>query len=133
MTEPTPQPAATPAAPLTEAEDKQWASFAHFGNILVIAPLIIWLIFKDRGAKTNVEGKEAVNWSITYVIGWVVLFILVSILTAALLFTAPGLITIVGLLPWAWWILNVLFAILGGVKVNGGGSYRYPFALRFIK
>jgi uncharacterized protein len=133
MTEPTPQPAATPAAPLTEAEDKQWASFAHFGNLLVIVPLIIWLIFKDRGAKTNVEGKEAVNWSITYVIGWVVLFILVSILTAALLFTAPGLITIVGLLPWAWWILNVLFAILGGVKVNGGGSYRYPFALRFIK
>jgi hypothetical protein len=56
MTEPTPQPAAQPAAPLTEAEDKQWASFAHFGNILVIAPLIIWLIFKDRGAKTNVEG-----------------------------------------------------------------------------
>jgi uncharacterized Tic20 family protein len=133
MTEPTPQPAATPAAPLNEAEDKQWASFAHFGNILVIAPLIIWLIFKDRGAKTNVEGKEAVNWSITYVIGWVVLFILVAILTAALLFTAPGLITIVSLLPWAWWILNVVFAILGGVKVNGGGSYRYPFALRFIK
>ena len=62
MTEPTPQPAAA-AAPLTEAEDKQWASFAHFGDILGIpAPLIIWLIFKDRGAKTNVEGKEALNW-----------------------------------------------------------------------
>ena len=64
MTEPAPQPAA-PAAPLSEAEDKQWASFAHFGNILsFIAPLIIWLIFKDRGTKTNVEGKEALNWGI---------------------------------------------------------------------
>ena len=133
MTEPTPQPAAQPAAPLTEAEDKQWASFAHFGNVLVLPPLIIWLIFKDRGPKTNVEGKEALNWSITYVIGWIVLWILVSILTGVLLFTAPGLISVVALLPWLWWILNVIFAILGGVKVNGGGSYRYPFALRFIK
>jgi uncharacterized Tic20 family protein len=134
MTEPTPQPAAQPAAPLTEAEDKQWASFAHFGNLLVIAPLIIWLIFKDRGAKTNVEGKEAVNWSITYVIGAIVLVILANILGVALAFS--GAWAIAGLfawLPFLWWILNAVFAILGGVKVNGGGSYRYPFALRFIK
>ena len=52
MTTPAPQPAAPqPAPPLTEAEDKQWASFAHFGGVLGILPaLIIWLIFKDRGA-----------------------------------------------------------------------------------
>ena len=36
MTEPAPA-APTPAAPLTEAEDKQWASFAHFGGIKVNA------------------------------------------------------------------------------------------------
>ena len=65
MTDTSPRSPAAPAAPLSEAEDKQWASFAHFGNILsFVAPLIIWLIFKDRGAKTNVEGKEAVNWGI---------------------------------------------------------------------
>jgi hypothetical protein len=60
MTTPAPQPAAPqPAPPLTEAEDKQWASFAHFGGVLGILPsLIIWLIFKDRGAKTNVEAPR---------------------------------------------------------------------------
>jgi uncharacterized Tic20 family protein len=135
MTEPTPQPAATPAAPLNEAEDKQWASFAHFGGVLGPLPaLIIWLVFKDRGSKTNVEGKEALNWQITFAIGWVVLLILTSILSGALLFSGGyALISIIGLLPWLWWIYNAVVSILGGVKVNGGGSYRYPFALRFIK
>ena len=57
MTEPAPA-APQPAAPLTEAEDKQWASFAHFGNIILLVPaLIIYLVFKDRGPKVAVEGK----------------------------------------------------------------------------
>lgn len=117
-----------PAAPLTEAEDKQWASFAHLGGILWLLPsLIIWLVFKDRGPKTNVEAKEALNWQITFLIGWVALTIIGTIL----LFVGIGIIFT--LLSWALYILNVVFSILGFVKVNNGGSYRYPFALRLIK
>ncbi len=127
MTDPA-QPAPQPAAPLTEAEDKQWASFAHLGGILWLLPsLIIWLIFKDRGPKTNVEAKEALNWQITFLIGWLALTIIGTIL----LFVGIGLIFT--LLSWALYILNVVFSILGFVKVNNGGSYRYPFALRLIK
>ena len=117
MTTPAPQPAAPqPAPPLTEAEDKQWASFAHFGGVLGILPaLIIWLIFKDRGAKTNVEGKEALNFQITVTIVQVALYNLGTILAFVV------------------WVATVIFSILGGVKVNGGGSYRYPVAIRLIK
>ncbi len=132
MTEPA-QPAAAPQPPLTEAEDKQWASFAHFGNIVgLLAPLIIWLIFKDRGTKTNTEGKEALNWAITFVI---------AIFALVLLGIIFGFIPVLNLI-WAilsifvWLALvavNIIFAVMGGTKVNGGGSYRYPFALRFIK
>ena len=131
MTEPTPQPAATPAAPLNEAEDKQWASFAHFGGVLGPLPaLIIWLVFKDRGSKTNVEGKEALNWTIN-VTGVV---IILQILSAILSFTPLFPIVIVfTLLLWAVLIVNLIFAIMGGVKVNGGGSYRYPVNIRWIK
>jgi len=127
MTDPA-QPAQPAAAPLTEAEDKQWASFAHLGGILWLLPsLIIWLIFKDRGVKTNVEAKEALNWQITFLIGWVALTIIGTIL----LFVGIGIVFT--LLSWALYILNVVFSILGFVKVNNGGSYRYPFALRLIK
>jgi uncharacterized Tic20 family protein len=129
MTEPA-SAAPSPAAPLTEAEDKQWASFAHFGNILSFVPaLIIWLIFKDRGPKSNVEGKEALNWGINVTAGFIILQILNAIVAIA--FFPLSILT--GLLIFALVVVNLIFAIMGGVKVNGGGSYRYPVNIRWIK
>jgi uncharacterized Tic20 family protein len=131
MTDSTPAPA--PAAPLSEADDKLWASLAHFGGILFILPsLIIFLVLKDRGARTRVESKEALNWQITVLIAVVALSILSAIF---------GFIPVIGwivslllsLVTWAVWIVNIVFSILGGIKVQQGGSYRYPFALRLIK
>lgn len=133
MTDATPQPAA--AAPLTPAEDKQWASFAHFGGLLWILPsLIIFLVFKDRGVLTKQESKEALNWQITFLIAFIVLQIIVTILSG--IFLASGAYAVIGLLgflPFLLWVVNAIFSILGGVKVQGGGAYRYPFNLRFIK
>ena len=128
MTEPAQPAAAAPQPPLTEAEDKQWASFAHFGNIIsLLAPLIIWLVFKDRGTKSNVEGKEALNWGITWAIAIVANIVLGAILI-------PLTFGIISTLLWLALIaVNIIFAIMGGIKVNSGGSYRYPFAFRFIK
>ena len=124
MTEPAPA-APQPAAPLTEAEDKQWASFAHFGNIILLLPaLIIYLVFKDRGPKVAVEGKEALNWTINVTGAWIILAILSVIPFIGLIFS---------ILLFALAIVNIIFAILGGVKVNGGGSYRYPVNIRWIK
>jgi uncharacterized Tic20 family protein len=128
MTEPAATP--TPAAPLTEAEDKQWASFSHFGNILSFVPaLIIWLVFKDRGPKTNVEGKEALNWGINVAGALIILEILNAILLAVFF----PLTILTGILIFALVVVNIIFAIMGGVKVNGGGSYRYPVNIRWIK
>ncbi len=127
MTEPAP---AAPAAPLTEAEDKQWASFAHFGNILsFVVPLIIWLVFRARGARSDVEGKEALNWGINIGAAFVILQILNVIVT----FVFFPLSVLIGLIIFALVVVNIIFAILGGVKVNGGGSYRYPVNIRWIK
>lgn len=142
---PQPQPqyqAPQPAAPLTEAEDKQWASFAHFGGVLGFLPaLIIFLVFKDRGAKTRVEAKEALNWQITWTAAYIILWILWAIVSAiavsiAFATLSDGPLILAGLfywLPGILWVLNVVFSIIGGVKVNGGGSYRYPVAVRLIK
>jgi len=117
-----------PAAPLTEAEDKQWASFAHLGGIIWFLPsLIIWLIFKDRGVKTNVEAKEALNFQITVTIGYVACIILGTILSIVLI----GFLFY--LIQFAIWVAAIILSIIAFTKVNAGGSYRYPFALRLIK
>lgn len=127
MTDPA-QSAAQPAAPLTEAEDKQWASFAHLGGIIGVLPsLIIWLIFKDRGVKTNVEAKEALNFQITVTIAYFACIILGTILAVVFI----GFIFY--LIQFAIWVAAIILSIIGFTKVNAGGSYRYPFALRLIK
>jgi uncharacterized Tic20 family protein len=132
MTEPAPA-APQPAAPLTEAEDKQWASFAHFGNIILLVPaLIIYLVFKDRGPKVAVEGKEALNWTIN-VTGIVVIGNILSLILGFIPVIGWILGILITLVIWAVIIVNIIFAILGGVKVNGGGSYRYPLNIRWIK
>jgi uncharacterized Tic20 family protein len=119
------------AAPLTESDDRQWASFAHLGGILGILPaLIIWLVFKDRGSFTNAEGKEATNFQITVIIGWVALSIVTSVLSAITF-------GIFGFFAWvfflALWVVSVVFSIQGFLKAKDGIGYRYPFALRLIK
>jgi uncharacterized protein len=114
-----PQPVA--AAPLTPEQDIQWASFAHLGGILGFLPsLIIWLVFKDRGTFTNTEAKEALNFQITllfgYVISWILAFVFIGVI-----------------LSWAIWILGVIFSIIAFLQVKDGKHYRYPFAVRLIK
>ena len=124
-------PTASAAAPLSESEDRQWASFAHLGGILGFLPsLIIWLVFKDRGAFTNSEAKEALNFQITAAIAWVALFILSSILTAV---TFGIFLVISPLLYLALWAGIIVFSILGFLKAKDGIPYRYPVALRLIK
>jgi uncharacterized Tic20 family protein len=116
----TPPPAA-PAAPLTPAEDNQWASFAHLGGILGFLPsLIIWLVFKDRGAFTNTEAKEALNFQLTIIIGYIVGAILSIVLIGAFISLAA-------------WVVSVIFSVLGFLKAKDGQAYRYPFAIRLVK
>lgn len=127
-----PQQYTAPGAPLTAAEDKQWASFAHLGGILWFLPsLIIFLVFKDRGALTRQESKEALNWQITWILAWLVSVILGSILLATPAWPISFVFSL--LIPWVLYIVNLVFSIIGFVRVNSGGTYRYPFNFRFIK
>jgi uncharacterized Tic20 family protein len=124
-------PAAPAAAPLSESEDRQWASFAHLGGILGPLPsLIIWLVFKDRGAFTNSEAKEALNFQITAVIAWIALSVLNAVLGVVTLGLFWGLSP---LLYMALWAAVIVFSILGFVKAKDGLPYRYPVTLRLIK
>jgi uncharacterized Tic20 family protein len=119
-----------PGAPLSPEQDVQWGSFAHLGGILGILPsLIIWLVFKDRGRFTDTEAKEALNFQLTLVFGYVALSILVGIITVLTF----GLGSFLSVLLWALWILGVVFSVLAFMQAKDGRHYRYPFAIRLIK
>lgn len=121
---------ASPAAPLSQADDIQWASFAHLGGILGFLPsLIIWLVFKDRGAFTNTEAKEALNFQITLTLASIAFSIIAGILTVITF----GLLSFLSGLVWLIWLVGVIFSIIAFLQVKTGRGYRYPFALRLIK
>ncbi|WP_405467838.1 DUF4870 domain-containing protein, partial [Microbacterium sp. Ld4] len=124
------QPSQGAPQPLSDQDDKMWAMLSHFGGVLfLLPPLIIWLVFRERGRRTDTEGKEAVNWQITFLIVFVAVSIVVSILSAIIWFLAP----LFSLLTFAVYVINVVFCVLGGMRVNAGGTYQYPINIRFIK
>ena len=119
---PPPAPTGTPSA-----EEKQWALFAHLSALIgyiipfgsIIGPLVIWQIKKNEMPFVDDQGKEALNFQITILLGYVICWILTVILIGAFLHVVL-------------WILNIVFCILAAVRVSQTGSYRYPFALRLV-
>ena len=134
------QPAAA-AQPLSPADESLWSTLAHIGNIIGFLPsLLIFLILGPRSGRVRQESAEALNFVITATIAWVALAIIGIVLSAIgnalpsgidLIFGLLGLL--VTFLQFAVWVVLVIFSIVAAVRVNSGGSFRYPFALRLIK
>lgn len=114
----------TPAAPkLSEAEDRNYAGLAQILGILGFLPsLIIWLVFKDRGALTNKLAKEALNFQITMLGAEIILWILSGITMGWLFF-----------LVWVPSVVALIFSIIAFTKVQAGEDYKYPLTIRLIK
>jgi len=123
-----PPPAApAPAAPYTPAEDQNLAAWAHLGVILYwLPPLIIWLVGKDRGPKTNVEGKEALNMGIVATIAQIAQAIVIGGILALIPFIGLVFALISWLLWIGIWVLLIVFGIQGYQRVSQGGTFRYP-------
>jgi uncharacterized Tic20 family protein len=102
-------------------DDRQMALLAHLGGILLgfVAPLVVWLIKKDQSRFVDDQGKEALNFQLTLLIGHLIA-IPVSCFTFGMANAAVG-------------IVGLIFGIMGGVEANNGTVYRYPINIRMIK
>ena len=134
------QPAAA-AQPLSPADEKLWSTLAHIGNILGFLPsLLIFLILGPRSARVRDESREALNFVITAIIALVALWIVGGVINALYSVTPNGLDIVflllgfvIGLAQFAVWVALIVFSIVAAVRVNAGGSFRYPISLRLIK
>jgi uncharacterized protein len=124
-------PAAPPAA-LTPAEEKQWAMFAHFSVLLniftgflgVAAPLVIYLIYKDRSRFVAYHSLQSFVFQAVCWFGGSALAIASSILSGVIPFI--GLICIplaciFGILP----LVALIYGAYGGIQVNQGQDFKY--------
>lgn len=117
-----------------------------FGNI--ISPLIAWQTLKDRSTFLDEQGKEAVNFNISYSLYIFILtiafipFALHSIfrnfdsfnhidinLESHNFFGFIGLASFAGILG----LIKVALIIIAALKAKEGENYKYPFTIKFLK
>jgi len=109
------------------SSDRTWGVLVHaaafvglvvpFGNIL--APLIIWAIKKEDSRFVDDNGKQAINFQIT----WTVLLFLVGLT----IFIVIGLV-LVPLVALAW----VILVIIAIIRASNEKVYDYPLTLDLI-
>ncbi len=109
--------------PLSDADQRMWAMLSHIGPIILgfIAPLVIWLVFKERGRFVEEQAKESLNFQITLLIAGAVVWI-ITIVT----FGIGGLLFLA-------FIAALVFMIMAAIAANKGQAYRYPVNIRLVK
>ncbi|SDR78735.1 hypothetical protein SAMN05216503_0905 [Polaribacter sp. KT25b] len=120
-----------------------------FGNI--ITPLIAWQTLKDRSTFLDEQGKEAVNFNISYTL-------YVFLLTLTFIPFAFGSIfrnnhhlwnnnhfnfnlnfdNLFGFISFGTittfiYIIGIALVIIASKKAREGENYKYPFTIKFIK
>jgi uncharacterized protein len=107
--------------PLRPDEERLWAIGAHLGPLVLgfVAPLVVWLVFKERSAFLDRTGKEALNMQLSYLIYFFVAGLSILLLVGLVLLPVVGI---------AWLVLM----IVASVKVASYEDYRYPAIIRFV-
>jgi len=114
-------------------DDKTLAVLAHLSPIIalvlsagwlsIVGPLIVWLIWRDRGGLVRNAAATSFNFSITvwiaFVVGWILAFTIILIPISLILWIVPG-------------ILQFVFSILGAVRASRSEVYKYPFQIPIL-
>ncbi|MGH8296472.1 MAG: DUF4870 domain-containing protein [Steroidobacteraceae bacterium] len=94
-----------------------WLIFPAGGN--VIAPLIVWLVQREKSAFVADQSLETLNFNITILLAEIVCGFLFIIGIGILLSLLLGLVWLVG-------------TILGAIRASEGQRFRHRFILRLV-
>jgi uncharacterized Tic20 family protein len=118
---------AGPQQPMSQQDEKTWATLVHLAPFLAamvgipfLGPLIVFLVFKDRGPFVRFHAAQALNFQIIITIAFWVFGVLSFVLIGIPFLIATGI---------AWVVLSIVAAI----KANNGEWYRYPMTPELVK
>ncbi|MBB3103501.1 DUF4870 domain-containing protein [Azomonas macrocytogenes] len=115
--------------PALDRETRQWAMLCHYAAFFglmvpmignVIGPLILWQLKREAHSFIDQQGKEALNFQITYSILMMICGVLAWFIIGFPLMALISLIAFV-------------LVVIAGIRANEGKSYRYPFCWRLVK
>lgn len=105
-----------------------WGMFIHLSQFCgyivplagLIVPIVLWQMKKNEAGIIDIHGRIVINWIITQIILGVIFGLLCFVLIGIPLIFALG-------------VVSIVFPIVGGVKANGGETWKYPFSIEFFK
>ena len=86
----------------------------------VIGPLMIWLLKKDEHPFIEEQGREALNFQITFTIALMVSVFLVLVSVGLFLLVILG-------------IADLILILMASLAASRGEHYRYPFSIKFLQ
>jgi uncharacterized Tic20 family protein len=95
-----------------------WLVGVPFGHLL--GPLVVWLLKRNEYPNVEEQGKESLNFQISFTI--------YAVVAVFLMFAVIGIPVLVALV-----ILDVIFVVVASVRTNAGRPYRYPLTIRILK
>ena len=110
---------------ISDAEARQWALYCHLATFTsipflgVFITFIIWLLKKDLHPFVEQQGREALNYQISFTIYMILCIPLMIILIGIPMFIIIG-------------ITSIILTIIACVTVSKGQPYRYPAIIRFF-
>lgn len=109
------------------SDERTWGVLTHaaafagfavpFGNVL--GPLLIWLVKRDESRFLDANGKQAVNFQITWTI-WIGIALLTLLIGIGLL--------IVPVVMLAW----LIFVVLAMIRASEDQVYDYPLTIDLV-
>lgn len=147
-----------PAGPvygdLWSPEERNWSMLIHLSALSsfftsgvggILGPLIVWLIFRGRSDMVNFHGKRALNFNISFLIYFIILF------TLMIPFFVIGtiadieqeivdgfwetliLLLVAGLLMFVLGIIWLIWTIVAAVRASRGDPPGYILAIPFLR
>ena len=100
-------------------DEKSFVGLMHASQFLsaFIAPLVMWLFFKEKSSLVDEAGKDILNFQIS-----------LTIYSFVLCITCVGIV----LLPFLG-IAVTVFIIIAIIKTLNGEKWFYPLTLKFLK
>ena len=116
------EPPSLPTDPIPTQDEKNLGLIMHVLSLVgfsLIGPLIVWLVKKDESAFINAQGRELLNFQISFLI-----YAIVCIPLCFVLIGIPLLI-VVGL-------ASFILTIIGLVKATEQKIYRFPVTVHML-
>lgn len=111
-----------PLPPTASQDDKLLGIVMHALCLVgfpILGPLIIWLIKKNESAYLDQQGRELLNFQLTYLLYLFGAFLLTFVFIGVILIPVIAFATII-------------LTIIGIVKASEGTIYRFPLTIRML-